>query len=272
MNYIKLLHGALTKFYHDDRPAAIHLSLYVALFQLWNANRFNPEFRIVRREVMQLSKIGSHSAYHRAIRALDKWGYIRYYASKNAFEGSRIKMKSLIALEENIEEKKVGYPKTGNEQASGFPNPSGTALALHTPEYARELEVRYTEIESEPVQTNPDLSRNEGCTSPESEQAVGSIYKPNKHKPIKQQITLIPKNEFEVKEFFKINKGEVADALYFFSYYQDKDWHTAKGEKITDWKSLASWWIKNSKKRTSSRPTQDDHLKTAKIKNYAQPL
>lgn len=95
MNYIKLLQGALSKFYIDTKPGPIHLSLYVALFQLWNANRFVYEFSIVRREVMKLSKIGSHSSYHRAIKALDEWGYIDYEPSSNAYEGSLVRMKIL---------------------------------------------------------------------------------------------------------------------------------------------------------------------------------
>jgi len=42
----------------------------MALFQLWNNNRFPDEFYINRNEVMQFSRIGSKTTYHRCIKEL----------------------------------------------------------------------------------------------------------------------------------------------------------------------------------------------------------
>jgi len=92
VNYIKHLNGVFIQFSKDSRLNPTHISLYVALFQLWNNNRFPDEFYINREEVMGFSKIGSKSTYHRCIKELSHWSYIVYYPSHNPFKGSKIKM------------------------------------------------------------------------------------------------------------------------------------------------------------------------------------
>ena len=92
MNYITHLNGVLDQFSKDNRLNPTHISLYIALFQFWNYNRFPAEFFINREEVMSFSKIGSKSTYHRCIKELSHWKYIVYFPSHNPFKGSRIKM------------------------------------------------------------------------------------------------------------------------------------------------------------------------------------
>ncbi|PKQ44225.1 hypothetical protein [Confluentibacter flavum] len=92
INYIKHLNAVFLCFSRDTRLNPTHISLYVALFQLWNLNYFKTEFYINREEVMSFSKIGSKSTYHRCIKELSLWSYILYAPSHNPFKGSRIKM------------------------------------------------------------------------------------------------------------------------------------------------------------------------------------
>lgn len=92
INYIKHLNGVFVQFSKDTKLNPTHISLYVALFQLWNNNFFKEEFYINREEVMTYSKIGSKSTYHRCIKELSHWKYILYTPSHNPFKGSRIKM------------------------------------------------------------------------------------------------------------------------------------------------------------------------------------
>lgn len=91
-NYIKHLNGVFEQFSKDNRLNPTHISLYIALFQLWNSNFFREEFYINREEVMQYAKIGSKSTYHRCIKELSHWKYILYTPSHNPFKGSKIKM------------------------------------------------------------------------------------------------------------------------------------------------------------------------------------
>ncbi|MDY7396780.1 hypothetical protein UMM65_16145 [Aureibaculum sp. 2210JD6-5] len=80
------------QFSKDSRLNPTHISLYVALFQLWNNYHFPVEFYINREEAMKLSKIGSKTTYHRCIKELHHWKYLLYEPSHNPFKGSRIKM------------------------------------------------------------------------------------------------------------------------------------------------------------------------------------
>jgi len=64
----------------------------MALFQIWNITRFPDEFFIIRDEVMKFSKIGSKSTYHRCLKDLDVYGYIKYLPSHNPYRGSKIKL------------------------------------------------------------------------------------------------------------------------------------------------------------------------------------
>jgi hypothetical protein len=92
INYIKHLNAVFLRFSMDTRLNPTHISLYVALFQLWNLHYFKPEFYLNREEAMSFSKIGSKSTYHRCIKELSLWSYILYEPSHNPFKGSRIKM------------------------------------------------------------------------------------------------------------------------------------------------------------------------------------
>uniref|UniRef100_UPI0040475691 hypothetical protein n=2 Tax=Mariniflexile sp. TaxID=1979402 RepID=UPI0040475691 len=92
VNYIKHLNAVFLQFSKDGRLNPTHISLYVALFQLWNNYHFPMEFYINREEAMRFSKIGSKTTYHRCIKELHHWKYLFYEPSHNPFKGSRIKM------------------------------------------------------------------------------------------------------------------------------------------------------------------------------------
>ena len=92
INYIKHLNGVFVQFSKDSRLNPTHISLYIALFQIWNEYRFTETFYVNRAEVMELSKVGSKTTYHRCIKQLSHWNYLLYTPSHNPFRGSRIKM------------------------------------------------------------------------------------------------------------------------------------------------------------------------------------
>ncbi len=118
VNYIKHLNGVFLQFSKDSRLNPTHISLYIALFQLWNQNRFPEEFYINRSEVMQFSRIGSKTTYHRCIRELSHWKYILYSPSHNPFKGSRIRLFNF-----GTSDGQVLYPSRTNIETS-----SGQAL------------------------------------------------------------------------------------------------------------------------------------------------
>ncbi len=92
MNYIKHLTGFYEKVIQDGILNPTHISLYFALFQFWNFNRFRNPISISRDEVMRISKINSKATYHKCLKNLHSLGYIDYQPSYNPFIGSKIVM------------------------------------------------------------------------------------------------------------------------------------------------------------------------------------
>lgn len=72
----------------DERLYVTHLSLLTALFVSWQRNEFVSPFSFNRRELMGFSRIASVATYHKCIRELDEYGYIRYQPSYHPKLGS----------------------------------------------------------------------------------------------------------------------------------------------------------------------------------------
>ncbi len=90
MNYIKHQTGLFERFAEDERITPFHISLYFALFQFWNRNRFRNPFPILREEIMALAHIGSVNTYTRCMKQLHQWGYIEYLPSFSPNTGSKV--------------------------------------------------------------------------------------------------------------------------------------------------------------------------------------
>ena len=92
MNYIIQLTSAIEKISKETELNPSHVSLYLALFHHWNINRFVNPISINRSEMMNVSKIGSKSTYHKCLKELHEKGFIVYHPSYNPLKGSLIDM------------------------------------------------------------------------------------------------------------------------------------------------------------------------------------
>ncbi len=90
MNYIRHLNNFFIRLEKDGRMTPHHISLYMALFQMWNLERFADEFTIMRFDIMKIARIGSVNTYARCMRNLEEWGYIRYRPASNLYSGSKV--------------------------------------------------------------------------------------------------------------------------------------------------------------------------------------
>ncbi|HTG65512.1 MAG TPA: hypothetical protein VL859_03975 [Flavobacterium sp.] len=90
MNYIKHLTGFFNKSNQDNFISPTHISLYLALFQRWNLNRFKNPIIISRGEMMVTSKIKSKATYHKCMKELHDRNYIIYKPSFNPYEGTEV--------------------------------------------------------------------------------------------------------------------------------------------------------------------------------------
>jgi hypothetical protein len=130
MNYIRHLNGVLEKFATDERLRPTHISLYLALFQMWNAARFQNPLSINRTELMQVSKIGSANTYTDCLKELHAWGYVEYIPSFNPTKGSLVNLYSYDKGAEQAEELNLYSFHKGSNKGTDTGSDKGDAIAL----------------------------------------------------------------------------------------------------------------------------------------------
>lgn len=74
----------------DGRISTTHISIYAALLQYRKQQGFINPIQVFSREIMDIAKISSSITYHRCVRALSDYGYIKYEPSYNRKKGSRV--------------------------------------------------------------------------------------------------------------------------------------------------------------------------------------
>jgi len=74
---------------HDPRIGISHISVFCAILQLSIAGGEEPVY-FKSDEVMRVSKISGLATYHRCIRDLHDYGYIRYVPSYNHRKKNRV--------------------------------------------------------------------------------------------------------------------------------------------------------------------------------------
>jgi hypothetical protein len=74
----------------DDRLLTTHLSLFTGLFVCWQRNGFISPYSVTRKTLMAFSKVASIATYHKCIKELDEYGYIRYQPSYHPKLGSQV--------------------------------------------------------------------------------------------------------------------------------------------------------------------------------------
>jgi hypothetical protein len=242
MNYITHLTGFFQRVSGDFRLNPTHVSLYMALFQQWNLNRFRNPISIARAEVMGISKISSRVTYHKCIRELHGWGYIHYDPSYNHFRGSLVYM---LGLEERQE------PEEGNNRlifrTGPVPELDGNCTGGE-----REVNPSINNTNS----TNRQNGREAPAPSSGSENGLEGINnrledkaRERKEKGCdekeKKDAGLVPPGLEEVRVFFQGRGQPETEALKFFHHYRANGWRVGK-VPMQDWLSSARKWILNS--------------------------
>lgn len=86
----------LKKFYGrfgaDRQMTCWHLTLYIAIFYLWQTDGIGHTVQISRKKLMELSRINSIATYHKCIRQLVLYGYIDYTPSYHPMHGSLVRL------------------------------------------------------------------------------------------------------------------------------------------------------------------------------------
>tara|TARA_R110001583_G_scaffold56178_5_gene169940 strand:- start:2421 stop:3230 length:810 start_codon:yes stop_codon:yes gene_type:complete len=269
MNYIKHLTGFFDKVINDHTLNPTHISLYIALFQFWNCNRFRNPISISRDEVMRISKISSKATYHKCLKNLHALGYIKYEPSYNPYKGSMV---HLFNFSENLKPK----PKNSNV-IKQVTDKSYTGIGT-SPEQA---EVSYiNSINNTNKLNNSNVKKQSLISKNETLDLKNQEYDTKQKKLRQKNKSRITPNEIELLKYFQEQNFPELEAKKFFNYFSSNGWLVGGKTPMANWKAAARNWMINSANfnaqnhhNTDKTPTiRPNNLNTATNKNYSEPL
>ena len=74
----------------DIRLKPTHISLCIALCHAWVRSNFQNIFQVSRRKLMAASRIQSKATYHKVMKDLQAFGYLKYTPSYHPVKGSSV--------------------------------------------------------------------------------------------------------------------------------------------------------------------------------------
>ena len=307
MNYIKHLTGFFEKVAIDKTLNPTHVSLYIALFQFWNCNRFKNPISINRDEVMRISKISSKATYHKCLKNLHSLGYINYEPSYNPFKGSHVilfnfsddlkpapnserKPKNELLFEQVNEQalnKSCTSSETGTEQALvpsiNYINNTNILNDKNVSNMEKQPK-NFEEINNSDPRAMLELAKQlENETEDEKEKKLREKKKSVSDSPTQIEInhklggkSFVEPNLNEVKTYFLENNLPEQEAQKFFNYFKSVGWLIGGKTPMVNWQPAAQNWMINSvnfNHNTDTTPTnRSKHLNTTTNKDYSEPL
>ena len=275
MNYIKHLTGFFEKVAIDKTLNPTHVSLYIALFQFWNCNRFKNPISINRDEVMRISKISSKATYHKCLKNLHSLGYINYEPSYNPFKGSHV---ILFNFSEDLKPLPKSERKPKNEPLNKLVseqalNKSCTSSETGT-EQALVPSINY--INNTNILNDKNVSNLEKLTKNFEEKNNSNLENENSKEEkssAKKEEKLHPLIE-EVKTYFQENIFPEQEAQKFYNYFKSVGWLVGGKTPMVDWQAAAQNWMINAPKFISNaeQPNRAKQLNTTTDKDYSEPL
>ena len=272
MNYIKHLNGFFDLIIQDQHLNPTHISLYIALFQFWNINRFVNPISITRDEVMRISKISSKATYHKCLRDLNDKAYLQYKPSFNPYKGSMVSLFDFSECLDPDQKTDSGTEKNLLENGQAMhQQPTGTGTGI---EQALVSSINNTNISNH---TNISKVSNLGKRTPKNKNEV-SLSKnqgAEKEKKLREKKKPIPSpTHEEVQAFFLRQNFPEREANKFFNYFSSVGWLVGGKTPMVDWKASANNWMLNAPRFISHEKTPDraQHLNTGTDKDYSEPF
>jgi hypothetical protein len=277
MNYIRHLSGFFEKVAKDKALNPTHVSLYVSLFQFWNRSRFANPISITREEIMRISKISSFTTYHRCLKALHDYGYIKYEPSFNPYKGSHV---YLFDFSEELkpiksEKKTNSFFEQGNGRVLGKQCTSTDTGAVQVDGQVVESYINNTNYTNN-LNDSSSLNLDEQAKKNENESLDfknEEVQKEEKSSAKKEEKELPNPTIEEVLQFFREQNYPEVEANKFFNYFKSIGWLVGGKTPMTDWPAAARNWMLNAPKYINNERT--DRIKsfdTSADKDYSEPL
>lgn len=292
VNYIHHMENTLVKFGNDQRVTPWHISLYLALFQIWNGTRFKKEINIRRDELMHLSKIGSTNTYSKCLKQLSEWNYIKYTPSKSRFKSSKVHMYRFDTTPDTSRGTTsntscdTSCDTTPDTTSDTSPDTTSEHLVrpfLNNTKHIINNNKQYKTKEGEEKNSSPHPSQNKNDESSFCKDELHSSKKTGKDdlqssdtskktSPTKRK-RFVPPELQEVKTFFHENKSSYQVAEMFFNHFESNGWKVAGKAPMKKWKAAARNWImRDEKYQAQSRSPAQQRLHVNENKDYSEPL
>ena len=275
MNYIKHLTGFFEKVAIDKTLNPTHVSLYIALFQFWNCNRFKNPISINRDEVMRISKISSKATYHKCLKNLHSLGYINYEPSYNPFKGSHV---ILFNFSEDLKPLPKSERKPKNEPLIELVSEQALNKSCTSSETGTEQAVvpSINYINNTNILNDKNVLNLEKLTKNFVEINNSDLKNENSKEEkssAKKEEKLKPEIE-EVKTYFQENNFPEQEAQKFYNYFKSVGWLVGGKTPMVDWQAAAQNWMINAPKFISNaeQPNRAKQLNTTTDKDYSEPL
>ncbi len=297
MNYIKHLTGFFNKIADENKLNPTHISLYLALFQCWNVNRFKNPTGISREEIMKASKINSNATYHKCMKELQTLGFIEYLPTFNPHSSSNVNM---INFSEEAKTKpkleQLTYSNNEPVQKTTLSKNNTAIEQVNEQAYIYNNKQTYLNNINIDIGTNSNFLENEKLIFEENEEEKSSAKKEEmllafadtekdqtengrqKSSAKKEEQKVLNPNVptlEETIEYFIFKSSTETEANKFFNYYSSTGWLVGGKTKMRDWKAAARNWIMNQDKfkiKTPIAQLMPHNLNIANNKNYAEPL
>lgn len=237
----------------DKRLKSSHMSMYNALFQLWNKNNWITPVSVSRGELMRISKIGSKATYYKCLKELTSFQYIMYMPSNNPYKGSFVHM---IKFKPSVVSETVQVDTKSETSDVPIVVPSLNNINL--------LNNSNKENDHSKIIINKNNSDKKNSDSEESSDENMLALK-------------IPPSENDVENFFLSMDKTKNEAQMFFNHYESVGWKVGRSQ-MKNWTAAAKKWIlnnfQNSKKYTQGNTLDEKpgyKINTQDI-DYNKPL
>ncbi len=265
MNYIKHLTGFFERVTQDKNLNPTHISLYIALFQFWNCNRFKNPISISRDEVMRISKISSKATYHKCLKNLHALGYIKYEPSYNPFRGSHVIMFNFA------DDLKPAARASSKNEPSFEPLTEQVLNRLQTG--TEQALVPSINNKNKPnIVNNSNSDKHEQTDTKQNQDILNEVTAASQQKKLRQKNKgYTPPQQEEVNAYFLMQRFPELEAHKFYNYFSSIGWLVGGKSPMVDWEAAAKNWMLNAEKFKMAVP-ESQHLSTTSDKNYAEPL
>ena len=291
MTPLSLIDEFLQQAAADERLTSLHISLYMVIIHRWYASGGQNPFHATRLQLMQYSKIGSKSSYHRCIRDLQNKGYFLFQSSNHPIEGNCIKLTCPKSSTTSYE----GSTESGTTSFGGSTKNGTTSLEEQhkTPQQNPPMENRlrncnteYNPIDKIPkFATNPSPKETSESKKNKKKSYMYDIYNninTNNRENIEENLEgkeLVsksgqPPDLTQITAFFQSKNQPAIEAEKFFNYYQANGWKVGKNP-MKNWQAAARNWILNISQFSNASPTLfsfPGNLNATTQKDYSEPL